>query len=244
MSIVIAGGTKGIGLEIAAHFAARKETLVLAYARDDAAAAVAKTRCEGLGARVRTVRADLASEEGLRAIDAAAEGEPVRVLVHSAVDPLAGPLLAHDPKALSHALDVGGLSLLSLVRTLLPRLERGSSVVYLSSRGGRTVIPGYAAVGVAKALAESLLRYLAVELAPRGIRINAVAPSIVDTEAVRAMFGAGAEGALRHAAESNPSGRGILPEDYVGVVDFLTQPASAFVQGQVVFVNGGANLMA
>ena len=69
-------------------------------------------------------------------------------------------------------------------------MRRGSSIFYLTSRGGRIVVPNYAAVGVAKALAESLMRYMAVELAPKGIRINAIAPAIVETDAVKALFGA------------------------------------------------------
>jgi NAD(P)-dependent dehydrogenase (short-subunit alcohol dehydrogenase family) len=84
-------------------------------------------------------------------------------------------------------------------------IRRGSSVTYLTSRGGRIVVPKYAAVGVAKALAESLMRYLAVELAPSGVRINAVAPAIVETDAVRTLFGAEAAGLVRAAASHNPS---------------------------------------
>jgi enoyl-[acyl-carrier protein] reductase III len=86
---------------------------------------------------------------------------------------------------------------LFLVQAALPLLRRGSSVTYLTSRGGRIVVPKYAAVGVAKALAESLMRYLAAELAPSGVRINAVAPAIVETDAVRTLFGAEAAGLVR-----------------------------------------------
>ena len=80
---------------------------------------------------------------------------------------------------------------------------------FLTSRGGRIVVPNYAAVGVAKALAESLIRYLAVELAPRGMRINAIAPAIVETDAVRTLFGAEAGDLVRASASHNPSGRGV-----------------------------------
>ena len=115
---------------------------------------------------------------------------------------------------------------------------------YLTSRGGRIVVPNYAAVGVAKALAESLMRYLAVELAPKGIRINAIAPAIVETDAVRALFGAGAGEIVRSAASHNPSGRGVVDSDYTNLMRWLASPEAEFIQGQVMFVNGGANLSA
>lgn len=244
--IIVAGGTRGIGLEIAEHFARKGATVVAVYVRDDAAAEAARLRLSVHGGDVHVVRADLASAAGCAELARAIEGiaEPVDVLVHSVVRAFVGSLLDVDLEQFSRSIDANGTSLLWCVRALLPRMRAGSSVLYLTSRGGRVVIPGYAAVGVAKALAESLLRYLAVELAPRGIRINAVAPSIVDTGAVRTLFAGSATKALDDAARKNPSGRAILPADYTAVVDFLTSPAAAFVQGQIVSVNGGSNLMA
>jgi enoyl-[acyl-carrier protein] reductase III len=130
---------------------------------------------------------------------------------------------------------------LFLVQAALPLLRRGSSVTYLTSRGGRIVVPKYAAVGVAKALAESLMRYLAAELAPSGVRINAVAPAIVETDAVRTLFGAEAAGLVRAAASHNPSGRGVTDADYTNLVRWLASPEAEFIRGQAIFVNGGAN---
>jgi NAD(P)-dependent dehydrogenase (short-subunit alcohol dehydrogenase family) len=115
---------------------------------------------------------------------------------------------------------------LFLVQAALPLLRRGSSVTYLTSRGGRIVVPKYAAVGVAKALAESLMRYLAAELAPSGVRINAVAPAIVETDAVRTLFGAEAAG--HGGSEFWTSGGAIDdgPETY-GACQNLTRPVAA-----------------
>jgi enoyl-[acyl-carrier protein] reductase III len=96
-----------------------------------------------------------------------------------------------------------------------------------------------------KALAESLMRYLALELAPKGVRINAIAPAIVETDAVRTLFGAAeATGLVRDSARNNPSGRGVTDSDYTSLMRWLASPAAEFIQGQVFFVNGGANLSA
>lgn len=242
--IVIAGGTKGIGLEIAEHFAKQGKTVVLGYARDTAAAEKAKARLAGHD--VHVIRGDFESVAGTEAFAKALEAVPgtVDVFVHSVVRAEGGAVLGVDLDTFSRAVNANGMSLLWGVRALLPRMARGSSVIYLSSRGGRVVVPNYAAVGVAKALAESLMRYLAVELAPKGIRINAIAPSIVDTDAVRALFGAGTDAALKSAAETNPSGRAVEPNDFTSVIDFLVSPGASFVQGQTIFINGGSNLMA
>jgi enoyl-[acyl-carrier protein] reductase III len=165
-------------------------------------------------------------------------------VVHCAVDAYASPALAADPIRFARAVTTNGTSLLFLVQAALPLLSRGSTIFYLTSRGGRIVVPNYAAVGVSKALAESVMRYLAVELAPKGVRMNAIAPAIVETDAVRALFGAEAAGLVRDSARHNPSGRGVTDSDYTGLMRWLASPAAEFIQGQVIFVNGGANLSA
>ena len=86
--------------------------------------------------------------------------------------------------------------------------------------------------------------YLATELAPRGIRVNAVAPAIVETDAVRTLFGADAHNLVVSAASNNPSGRGVTDLDYTNLIRWLASPEAEFIQGQVIFVNGGANLSA
>ena len=93
-----------------------------------------------------------------------------------------------------------------------------------------------------QALAESLVRYLVAELAPRGVRINAVAPGLVHTTSVAGMVGGedAAQRVIERAARSNPSGRLAEDDDYTAVVEFLLSPGSAFVQGQVIHANGGA----
>ena len=246
MSILVVGGTKGIGLAIAKAFAPATGDVFLGYHGDDAAASLAAEAVEAAGGRAHLVKADVGTSEGCAAL-AEAVKQKCAVLdqvVHCAVDAYATTALDADPVRFTRAVTTNGTSLLYLVQATLPLLRRGSSVFYLTSRGGRIVVPNYAAVGVAKALAESLMRYLAVELAPKGIRINAIAPAIVETDAVRALFGENAGAIVRDSASHNPSGRGVVDGDYTSLMRWLASPDAGFIQGQVFFVNGGANLSA
>lgn len=246
MAILVTGGTKGIGLEIGLAFAEPGADVFLNYHADEAAANAARARIEAKGARCHLVRGDLGAPEGVRAVMASVRAATERLdqLVHCAVRVVARPTLEVAPDELAAAVAVNGLALHGLVQAALPMFRAGSTVFFLTSRGGRVVIPNYATVGISKALAESLVRYLAVELAPKGVRINCVAPSVVETEAVRTLFGDKTEGIMRHAASDNPSGRAVRPEDYTSLIRYLASPAAAFIQGQVIYVNGGHNLMA
>ena len=245
MTLVVTGGTKGIGLAIASALARPGDPLLLVYRADDAAAAAAQAKLAASGALVRTVRADVGEIDGAaQVMDAAAAmgGAGPLHLVHSAAMIYPTTLLEADLARFTEAIHANGLSLLYLVQKALPLLDRGSSIVFISSAGARTPQPNYAALGVGKALAESLVRYLVAELAPRGVRINAVAPGLVDTGSVAGMVGGedAAARLLERAARSNPSGRLSRDRDYAAVVEFLLSPAAEFVQGQVIHANGGA----
>ena len=246
MSILITGGTKGIGLAIAKAFAPTAGDMFLNYHADDSAAEKAAATIRALGGRPHLIKADAGTSDGCAGIIAVVRKTTSQLdqVVHCALDAYASPVLDADPDRFARAVVTNGVSLLFLVQAAMPLLTRGSTIFFLTSRGGRIVVPNYAAIGIAKALAESLIRYMAVELAPKGIRINAVAPAIVETDAVKALFGAQTAALIRDAASHNPSGRGVEDADYTNLIRWLASPEAAFVQGQVIFVNGGANLSA
>src|ERR671931_518784 len=106
------------------------------------------------------------------------------VLVHNAATGVIRPALETEEKHFDWTLAANARALLSLARAAAPSMRPGSSIVAVSSLGSTRVLENYVLVGTSKAALESLVRYLAVELAPRGIRVNAVSAGVVETDAL------------------------------------------------------------
>jgi enoyl-[acyl-carrier protein] reductase III len=118
-------------------------------------------------------------------------------------------------------------------------MPAGSSIVAISSLGAQRVLDNYTLVGTSKAALEALVRYLAVELAPRGIRVNAVSGGVVETGALEHFPN---REAMLEIGASNPAGRLVAPEDIAGAVAFLCSPDAEMVRGQILVVDGGFSL--
>ena len=117
----------------------------------------------------------------------------------------------------------------------------GSSIVALSSLGSTRVLEDYALVGASKAALEALIRYLAVELAPQRIRVNAVSAGVVETGALEHFP---QKDAMLEMGKRNPAGRIVSPEDIAGAVLFLCSPEAEMIRGQTLVVDGGWSLLA
>jgi enoyl-[acyl-carrier protein] reductase III len=143
-------------------------------------------------------------------------------------------------------MNINARSLLFAAQRCVPLMEKrgGGSIVSLTSPGSTRVLPDYVVVGASKAAIESLTRYLAVELAPREIRVNAVSPGIVETDALKHFDVLNKQGVIQKAIAATPAGRLVTPEDVAGVVGFLCSPEAGMIRGQVIVVDGGYTLPA
>lgn len=194
----------------------------------------------GRSAGARSVQCDVTDSASLERVAAAVghQDDRVDVLVHAAVATVPGELTTIGVAALEAALKTSALSLLGAIvafdRLLLP----GASVVYLTSIGSGRVVSGYGSVGVAKAAGEAMVRYLAVELGPRGIRVNAVSAGPVATKALAAM-NPDSERLLASSAKRAPLGRNVSAGDVGAAVASLSSGAWSAVTGQVVTVDSG-----
>ncbi|HST16166.1 MAG TPA: SDR family oxidoreductase [Gaiellaceae bacterium] len=238
MTVFVSGGSRGIGRAIALRFARDgAKRVAIGYLRNDRAAEEAAAELEAAGAEPVLLRGNVTSS---RVLEEVAALGPLDALVHNAATGVIRPALETEDKHWDWTVNANARALLQLTRAASPNLHAGSSIVAISSLGAQRVLPNYVLIGTSKAALEALVRYLAVELAPRGIRVNAVSGGVVDT------------GALEHfpnrermleAGAANPVGRLVAAEDIAGAVAFLCSPDAEMIRGQILVVDGGFSLV-
>jgi enoyl-[acyl-carrier protein] reductase III len=237
-SVLVTGGTRGIGLAIALRLVREGATrAVLGYMRNDTAAESAAAAVRAAGAEPVLVRGEVSKPAVIKEL---ASHGPYRVVVHNAATGVIRSALETEDKHWDWTLNANARALLSLARATAPQMEEGSSIVAISSLGSTRVLENYVLVGTSKAALESVVRYLAVELAP-GIRVNAVSGGVVDTGALEHF--PNKEEMLR-SVERTPAGRLVEPEDIAAAVSFLCSPDASMIRGQTVVVDGGFSLPA
>jgi enoyl-[acyl-carrier protein] reductase III len=237
-SVLVTGGTRGIGLAIARRLVrdgARRA--VLGYMRNDGAAEAAAEEIRGAGAEAILVRGEVSKP---RVVEELASHGPYRVVVHNAATGVIRPALETEDKHWDWTLNANARALLALARSTAPQMADGSSIVAISSLGSQRVLENYVLVGTSKAALESVVRYLAVELAP-AVRVNAVSGGVVDTGALEHF--PNKEEMLR-SADRTPAGRLVEADDIAGAVSFLCSADAAMVRGQTLVVDGGFSLPA
>ena len=239
-SVLVTGGSRGIGRVIATRFAELGAARVaIGYMRSDKAAEETAEELRGLGSEPVLVRGNVASEgvaeqvAGLGALD---------VLVHNAATGVIRPALETEDKHFDWTLAANSRALLSLARVAVPSMKSGSSIVAVSSLGSTRVLENYSLVGTSKAALEALVRYLAVELAPKGVRVNAVSAGIVETGALD--YFPNREEMISWSLKRTPAGRLVEPRDIADAVCFLCSPEAEMVRGQTLIVDGGFSLLA
>jgi enoyl-[acyl-carrier protein] reductase III len=239
-TVLVTGGSRGIGRAIALRFADRgAATVAIGYLRNDTAAEATAEELRERGAEPVLVRGNVSSDRVLREVAAL---PPLTALIHNAATGVIRPALEVEDKHWDWTMTANARALLSLAKAAAPRMPRGSSIVGLSSLGSTRVLDNYVLVGTSKAALESLVRYLAVELAPRGIRVNAVSGGVVETGALEHF--PNREQMLEMARSRTPAGRMVAPEDMADVVEFLCSPGADMIRGQTVIVDGGFSLLA
>jgi enoyl-[acyl-carrier protein] reductase III len=242
---LVTGGGRGIGRAIALELAGRGADVLISFVRHPEPAAETAAQIRALGRKVETLRGNVADQGQ---IDRMFEEIRQRwgyldILINNSASGVNRPPQELTPHHWDWTLNVNARGAWLCARAALPLMQArgGGAVVSLSSLGASRVMRDYFLVGVSKAALEAVTRYLAVELAPHGVRVNAVSGGLVETDALKSFpWGTSVrEETLRRT----PAGRMVEPLDIARVVAFLCTEGAAMIRGQTIVVDGGFSLL-
>lgn len=243
---LVTGGSRGIGRAISLKLGSLGAEVIVNYARNATAAEDTIAAIEALGSKAIALQANLNDLEDLHRlfVEVKDRYQGLDILINSAARGLERPRSAINslPQHLRNTFELNVLAPWFATKEAAPLMEArgGGAIVNLTSLGAQRYTPNYAAVGVTKGALDTLTMYMAVELAPKGIRVNGVCPSWVDETGGVAAMQDGFGETLRRAI---PLGRHVTTEDVADLVAYLCSPQSTMIVGQTIIIDGGVSLL-
>jgi enoyl-[acyl-carrier protein] reductase III len=246
---LVTGSGRGIGKAIALYLASLGADIIVNFFRNRSPAEDTATQIRAMSRRALVVKADIGDLEAVDRLftEIHAQFHGLDFLIHNAASGYNRPVMAQKPKGWDWTMNINARSLLFMAQRAAVLMEPrgGGAIVSISSPGAGRVLPDYVVVGASKAAIEAITRYLAVELAPKNIVVNAISPGVVLTEALQHFdLVRSDEQIVEHILAITPAGRMLTSQDVAGVVAFLCSPAASMLQGQVLTLDGGATLLA
>ena len=237
----VTGGSRGIGKAIAIEFANRGVHIAFNYFRSDSAALETQKEIEALGVRCVRIRANIADSSKLITIFERIEKEfnTLDILVNNAASGIQRSASDLTEKHWEWTMNVNAKAAWMCSIRASQLMSKGGNIINITSQGSSKVLPYYFSVGTSKAALESMTRYLAVELAPKNISVNAVSGGYVNTNALEHF--PNREDMIKAGDQTLP-GRPVEAQDIAKMVAFLCTDDAEMVRGQVITVDGGVSL--
>lgn len=242
---LVTGSSRGIGRAVALGLAEAGASVVVNYRRSEEAASEVAREIGALGAKALAVKADLGREEEIREMFLMIREAFGRldILVANAAATAFKPLLEVRSHHIDGTFRITVHGFLHCVREAVELMEgRRGKVVAISGIDAYQVMPGHGTLAAAKAAMEALVRYLACELAERGVSVNGVCPGVVETDSARVYAGDRWASTMGPVIDATPWRRLGTPADIVPVVVFLCSPEAGWITGQTLMVDGGLSL--
>jgi enoyl-[acyl-carrier protein] reductase III len=242
---LITGSSRGIGKATAIRLAKQGYDIVINYARSKSAALETASEIEALGRKVLIVKANVGDVEKIKNMFAQIDEAFGRldVFVSNAASGVLRPAMELEESHWDWTMNINSKALLFCAQEAAKLMEKngGGKIVSISSLGSIRYLKNYTTVGVSKAAVEALTRYLAVELAPKNIIVNAISGGAVDTEALTHF--PNRDELLAEAREKTPAGRMVEIDDMVNTVMFLLSDEASMIRGQTIIIDGGISLL-
>lgn len=244
---LVTGSGRGIGRGIAIELAKQGANVVVNFFRNRKPAEETAAEIEKLGRKVLLVKANVGDIDGINDLFDQTEAEfgGLDIFVNNAASGFNRPVMEQKPKGWDWTMDINARAFLFAGQRAVQLMEPrgGGQIVAITSPGGDRVMPDYVVVGASKAALNALTRYMAVELAEKNIRVNAISPGVVATDILQHFESLSEDGILDKIAANTPAGRLVTPEDVAGVVTFLCSPAADMIRGQIITIDGGMTLV-
>ena len=241
---IVTGASRGIGEGIARIYAQAGAKVVLASRKLDGLTAVAEA-IKAEGGEAIALAAHMGDSEAIKRLvqgTVDSYGGVDIIVNNAATNPHFGPLLTSEESMWDKTLDVNLRGYFRLIRETVPTMIQrgGGKIINMTSIAGLMPSPGMALYGITKAAVIAMTRSLAVELAPNNIQVNAIAPGFIKTRFSEAIWGN--EQIKKLVVEHTPAGRIADVEEILGMALYLASPASNFMTGQAIVVDGGLTL--
>jgi enoyl-[acyl-carrier protein] reductase III len=236
---LVTGAARGIGRAIALKLAAEGCDVAANYYNSHEEAEALCGEIRALGRRAVAIKASVGLPDSVDElfVELRRHFERLDIIVSNAASGVLRPATEMALKHWRWCMETNALALNLLAQRAAPLMTAGGRIIAMSSLGASRAMPGYGFVGASKAALESLVRTLAQELGPRGIRVNAVSAGVVDTDALR--YFPNREQLLESFAARTPAGPTLRPEDVAGAVYLLCLPEAGMINGHTLVVDGG-----